>query len=270
MLAVSHRWSFTVAADRYPPPNPEFFTEYEKKYPPDVYGEEARPNARVWRVYRDRVTDLDDDLLDGWHKTLDVLLIFIGLFSAVATAFIIESSKRLQPDFGEITAKGVIALLSQANPSIITPVIPSLDTVELTTRAMWINGLWFASLTLALVDALLAILGKQWLVEYASKQRQPAASAQHWAWRHYAFRRGLDRWGIGVFISALSVILYAALYLFLFGLLVFLFELNAKICASSLALTILVAAFHVATTLAPLWWGDCPTTTPLLSHLSSL
>ncbi|KAH7087936.1 hypothetical protein BKA62DRAFT_598197, partial [Auriculariales sp. MPI-PUGE-AT-0066] len=134
--------------------------------------------ARVWRVYRDRVTDLDDDLLDGWHKTLDVLLIFIGLFSAVATAFIIESSKRLQPDFSEITAKGVIALLSQANPSIITPVIPSLDSVELTARAMWINGLWFASLTLALVDALLAILGKQWLVEYASKQRQPAASAQ--------------------------------------------------------------------------------------------
>ncbi|KAH7089301.1 hypothetical protein BKA62DRAFT_161835 [Auriculariales sp. MPI-PUGE-AT-0066] len=105
--------------ERYPAPNPEFFTEFEKKYPPDAHGEEASPNARVWRVYRDRVTELDDDLLEGWHKTLDVLLIFVGLFSAIATAFIIEAYKGLQPDYGEITARGVVALLAQSNTSLL-------------------------------------------------------------------------------------------------------------------------------------------------------
>ncbi|KAH7069390.1 hypothetical protein BKA62DRAFT_330985 [Auriculariales sp. MPI-PUGE-AT-0066] len=214
-------WEETVEK-RYPAPNPEYFTEFERKYPPDAHGEEASANARVWRVYRDRVTELDDDLLEGWHKTLDVLLIFVGLFSAIATAFIIEAYKGLQPDYSEITARGVVALLAQSNTSFTAPLpIPSFDHVEASARAVWINALWFASLTLALIDALLCILVKQWLVEYASKQRQPAASGQKWAWRHYAFRQGLDKWGIGVFISSLSVILYGALYLFLFGLLVF-------------------------------------------------
>ncbi|KAH7093860.1 hypothetical protein BKA62DRAFT_721933 [Auriculariales sp. MPI-PUGE-AT-0066] len=253
--------------DRYPLPNPEFFTSFEKKYPPDIFGEEAGLNARVWRVYRDRVTELDEDLLDGWHKTLDVLLIFIGLYSAVATAFIIESSRRLQPDYSEITAKAVIALLAQANASIVPPTLPSLTNANATTQALWINGLWFASLTIALVDALLTILAKQWLVDFASKQRQPAASARNWAWRHYAYRQGIDRWHIGLFISTLSVLLYLALYLFLFGLLVSLFDLDPRMCAAPVGLTGAFALFHIASMTAPLWWGDCPTTTPLLSYL---
>ncbi|KAH7097214.1 hypothetical protein BKA62DRAFT_456450 [Auriculariales sp. MPI-PUGE-AT-0066] len=261
------RWEETLEK-RYPAPNPELFTEFEKKYPPDAHGEEASPNARVWRVYRDRVTELDDDLLEGWHKTLDVLLIFVGLFSAIATAFIIEAYKGLQPDYGEITARGVVALLAQSNTAFTAPLpIPSFDHVDASARAIWINALWFASLTLALIDALLCILVKQWLVEYASKQRQPAASGQTWAWRHYAFRQGLDKWGVGVFISSLSVILYGALYLFLFGLLVFLFDLDRRMCAVSMGLTILIGGFHLVSVFLPLWFGDCPTTTPVLTHL---
>ncbi|KAH7097298.1 hypothetical protein BKA62DRAFT_643568, partial [Auriculariales sp. MPI-PUGE-AT-0066] len=260
-------WEETIER-RYPAPNPEYFTEFEKRYPPDAHGEEASSNARVWRVYRDRVTELDDDLLDGWHRTLDVLLIFVGLFSAIATAFIIEAYKGLQPDYGEITARGVVALLAQGNASFAAPLpIPSFDDVDASARVLWINALWFASLTLALVDALLCILVKQWLVEYASKQRQPTASGQTWAWRHYAFRQGLDKWGIGVFISSLSVILYLALYLFLFGLLVFLFDLDRRMCVVSMGLTIVIGSLHLVSVFLPLWFGDCPTTTPVLTHM---
>ncbi|KAH7097292.1 hypothetical protein BKA62DRAFT_585395, partial [Auriculariales sp. MPI-PUGE-AT-0066] len=260
-------------------------TEFEKKYPPDAHGEEASPNARVWRVYRDRVTELDDNLLERWHKTLDVILIFVSVlllsnltrstdtirsvcFLQSPTAFIIEAYKGLQPDYGEITARGVVALLAQGNASFAAPLaIPSFDDVEASARVLWINALWFASLTLALIDALLIILVKQWLVEYASKQRQPAASGQTWAWRHYAFRQGLDKWGIGVLISTLSVILYGALYLFLFGLLVFLFDLDRRLCVVSMGLTILIGGLHLVSVFLPLWFGDCPTTTPVLTHL---
>ncbi|KAH7069387.1 hypothetical protein BKA62DRAFT_666132, partial [Auriculariales sp. MPI-PUGE-AT-0066] len=252
--------------ERYPAPNPELFTEFEKKYPPDAHGEEASPNARVWRVYRDRVTELDDDLLEGWHKTLDVLLIFVC--APLSHSGSLRSYKGLQPDYSEITARGVVALLAQSNTSFTAPLpIPSFDHVEASARAVWINALWFASLTLALIDALLCILVKQWLVEYASKQRQPAASGQKWAWRHHAFRQGLDKWGIGVFISSLSVILYGALYLFLFGLLVFLFDLDRRLCVVSMGLTILIGSLHLVSVFLPLWFGDCPTTTPVLTHL---
>ncbi|KZV82927.1 hypothetical protein EXIGLDRAFT_626369, partial [Exidia glandulosa HHB12029] len=65
------------------------------------------PNARVWKVYRDEATAQDEAMLDGWNKTLDILLIFAGLFSAVATAFVIESYKFLQPDYEEYTSRAL-------------------------------------------------------------------------------------------------------------------------------------------------------------------
>jgi hypothetical protein len=63
----------------------------------------------VWQLYQDRVNELDADILEGWNKALDILLIFVhlllnfgtqvhcltlaqtGLFSAVVTAFVLDS-----------------------------------------------------------------------------------------------------------------------------------------------------------------------------------
>ncbi|KZV79385.1 hypothetical protein EXIGLDRAFT_757013 [Exidia glandulosa HHB12029] len=74
-------------------------------------------NARVWTVYRDEAAIRDEAMLDGWNKTLDILLIFAGLFSAVATAFIVESYKLLQPDYTEYAARALYVLASSANAS---------------------------------------------------------------------------------------------------------------------------------------------------------
>ena len=41
------------------------------------YGAAAASNARVWRVYRDRATGADNDLIEGWYDTLNTLLIFV-------------------------------------------------------------------------------------------------------------------------------------------------------------------------------------------------
>ena len=41
------------------------------------YGAAAAPNARVWRVYRDRATGADNDLIEGWYDTVNTLLIFV-------------------------------------------------------------------------------------------------------------------------------------------------------------------------------------------------
>ncbi|KAH7098149.1 hypothetical protein BKA62DRAFT_606788, partial [Auriculariales sp. MPI-PUGE-AT-0066] len=237
--------------------------EFEQRYPPDAYGAEAGPNARVWRVYRDRVTELDEDLIGGWHETLNVLLVFAGLFSGVATAFLIEASKRLQPDYGELTSKGVLAILARLDGTVL-PHPSSTVTATPDPGIRVINGLWFSSLTLALIVSLLAILVKQWLVEYRSKMRQPASDARRWAWRHFVFRQGLSTWGVGVFISSLAVVLHVALYLFLFGLLVFLFHLDPALCVVAASFTVAAGLFYIVATVAPLWYGDCPSTTPLL------
>jgi hypothetical protein len=41
------------------------------------FGQEAAPNARIWRICRDRRTEADDDQIEGWFDTLEMLLIFV-------------------------------------------------------------------------------------------------------------------------------------------------------------------------------------------------
>lgn len=65
-------------AKSYPPE--ELDTEFKRKYPPDAFGEEAADNARVWKVYYDEAIANDRSLLEGWNKTLDILLIFVRRF----------------------------------------------------------------------------------------------------------------------------------------------------------------------------------------------
>ena len=52
-------------------------TQFDRKYPPDLYGQEASDNARVWQVYCDESGEHDMAMLEGWNKTLDILLIFV-------------------------------------------------------------------------------------------------------------------------------------------------------------------------------------------------
>ena len=43
----------------------------------DVQGDEAGPDARVWRVYLDESAKLDEDMLQGYRESLDVHIIFV-------------------------------------------------------------------------------------------------------------------------------------------------------------------------------------------------
>ncbi|EJD39226.1 hypothetical protein AURDEDRAFT_29259, partial [Auricularia subglabra TFB-10046 SS5] len=124
-----------------------------------------------WRVYKDAVSTADKNMIDSWNKTLDVLLIFAGLFSAVSTAFLVESYKTLQPDYSQYVATFLYAAAIAYNNS--GRALPPLDailsperTLQDITTQRWINGLWFISLIVSLLVALLSILVKQWLDEY--------------------------------------------------------------------------------------------------------
>ncbi|TEB27341.1 hypothetical protein FA13DRAFT_949615 [Coprinellus micaceus] len=76
---------------------------------------------------------------------LDALLVYAGLFSAVLAAFLIEARKGLEED----TLDKILKELKQTDE----PFTP-------TTISKWVNGLWFASLSLSLASALFVILAK--------------------------------------------------------------------------------------------------------------
>ncbi|KAH7096499.1 hypothetical protein BKA62DRAFT_775110 [Auriculariales sp. MPI-PUGE-AT-0066] len=250
--------SARVLPHRYPPPDASKFSEYEKKYPPDKYGEELKSNARVFKVYRDVVVDQDNLLLHGWHETLNVILIFAGLFSAILTGF---SSKQLRPDNSEITAKAVLAILARFEgvngtnaASISTPFVPPPGAIA-------VNRAWFASLSLALTVSLVAILAKQWLLEYTSTMRSSTGDARGWAWRHVMLRDGLSKWGINALISWLAVFLHISLFLFFGGLAVFVRGLDAGVYVFMVILTTSTVVLYCASFIAPLIWPECPSGT---------
>ncbi|TFY52026.1 hypothetical protein EVG20_g10737 [Dentipellis fragilis] len=78
--------------------------DYEQKYPPDEVFKTLDSNARVWKVYLDEAKMVDDDMVEAWRDTIDVLLVFAGLFSAVVTTFVVQSSQALQPDYSQVSA----------------------------------------------------------------------------------------------------------------------------------------------------------------------
>jgi hypothetical protein len=71
------------------------------------HGQESSDTARVWDVYQKRAIENDNDLLEGSNETFNFLLVFVrehtwnvnaeltlkqaALFSAIQTAFLIES-----------------------------------------------------------------------------------------------------------------------------------------------------------------------------------
>ncbi|KAJ3822633.1 hypothetical protein F5880DRAFT_652903 [Lentinula raphanica] len=78
--------------------------DYRQKYPEDRQYYEHDPEARVWWVYLDEATAFDNDMIGELGDSLDILLVFAGLFSAVVTTFVAQSSQALSIDYASLSA----------------------------------------------------------------------------------------------------------------------------------------------------------------------
>ncbi|KAF9478479.1 hypothetical protein BDN70DRAFT_808714, partial [Pholiota conissans] len=87
---------------------------------------------------------------DAWKEEVQTLLIFAGLFSAVVTAFLIESYKFLLPDPND----AIIGLLTQIangpNTTFSQPNSNLAASFTQTPSSVRINVFWFISLILSL------------------------------------------------------------------------------------------------------------------------
>lgn len=194
-------------------------------------------------------------------------LLQAGLFSAVATAFIIESYKLLQPDNNDYIAAALYVIaLSSGNSSGAPPISPPTASPLSTVISRLLNGLWFTSLFLALAVALLSILVKQWLGEYTDRTMASAKNPHEWARRRAFFFAGLSTWRMAEFIALLPVMLHLSLFMFLAGIAVLLCTLDGVIGAVISGLSGSLLLFYVVTTVIPRVWVNCPTSTPLIRH----
>ena len=186
-----------------------------------------------------------------------------GLFSAVLTAFNIESYKLLQEDPAETSAALLAQISAQLGSGTASSVSPSYlgssSSFRPDTRSVRINILWFSSLVLSLVSASIGILTKQWLREYmsntASSHRENARIRQL---RH----EGFVRWNVPLTIALLPILLQIAMALFFAGLLDLLWSLHPAVAGVVTGLVTISLSFLILTTLLPTVFGDCPYKSP--------
>ncbi|KAL0063374.1 hypothetical protein AAF712_009769 [Marasmius tenuissimus] len=202
---------------------------------------------KSWEVIMKEVTSLDDGLVGGWKEDIDTLLVFAGLFSAVVTAFTIESYQWLQ-EAPEDTAVTLLRQISQQmNGSTVSQ--PGPDEFTVSSSVVTINILWFMSLIIALVDALFALLCKQWLREHRrhTHTRTPSDAL--------ALRRlrtqSLEKWHVPTILASLPILLEIALFLFLAGLLELLRTRHAVLFKIATSIVVFTALFYLGTTITP-------------------
>lgn len=154
----------------------------------------------------------------------------------------------------------------------------SLDEFQPTTGTLLVNLSWFISLSLSVMVALVASLVKQWCNSFLSDRTAPPCNQ---ARIRQARLNKLISWRTELIVAALPVIMHAALGelrtvgltpgaenylgLFLFGLIVFLRDLNHLIYTVVLFITAATGLFYIGTTILPLFIPFCPYETPLSS-----
>jgi hypothetical protein len=246
--------------------------DYEKKYEEDAYGQEWGPTARVWRAYMSEAELFDVELSGEWKDTVDVLLVFAGLFSAISATFLAISVISLQPDYAQITVSLLLeqiaiqrAIAAGQTADSVPPSALNLENFPLpSTGDRWVNGLWFTSLTFSLFTAFVAVILKQWIHQYRFfVSGTPQEQALH---RHFRYM-GLKKWGVPIIIGFLPILLHISLFLYLVGLVVFLVPLDQVIGTITLVLTGFSATFYLVTNILPVVFPECPYQTPISNYI---
>ncbi|KAH8822338.1 hypothetical protein DL96DRAFT_1748598 [Flagelloscypha sp. PMI_526] len=210
---------------------------YDSKYPEDPPGEEASDNARVWMIYNDEAEAYDEDMLSTFRDSIDALLVFAALFSAVVTSFLLQTSAAMQLDYAKITtyllAEQILLLRANGNATAInaipsSPISP--DTTNYSGLDIAINVLFLLSLTLSLSNALFCILVKQWLTSYSAKI--PGTPRIVALTRNLRFL-GVQKWKLPQFIGVLPLMLHASLWMFSGGLLIFVWNLDLALFSAT-------------------------------------
>ncbi|KAG9086717.1 hypothetical protein FS749_003431 [Ceratobasidium sp. UAMH 11750] len=238
----------------------------------DKPGEEMAHDATIWKLYLEEAVEHDQELVKGRQSSLDMLLLFAALFSAILTAFLIESKGLLQQDPADASA-ALLLLIAQSQHrmelGIQPPALnefPSSPTFTPLPSARWINGIWFTSLALSLSAALIAMLSKEWLTAYLSSRPRHAYSH---ALLRQSRMEGLERWWALHFISLLPSLLHLSLLLFSVGLVIYLWMLDKAIASVIAGVIGLTAIFYGSTAILGAIYDYCPYVTQISGYLQT-
>ncbi|KAI0363355.1 hypothetical protein BV20DRAFT_148506 [Pilatotrama ljubarskyi] len=219
-------------------------------------------------------------MIERWNSEIDTYLVYAGLFSAIVTAFNVQSYLLLQPappDPAVVALRQISLQLSSLSisPSFANSTYPPVHS---TTSALppgppvgasivWLNALWFSSLVLSLSSASIGIMIKQWTNEFKSGLPSEKISREARETRDTARLRqyrlnNLVKWRVGAIVLAIPVFLQLALAFFLAGLLVLAWTLHSTVAAITTLFVAVLAIFTLVTMLLPSFKSSCAYLSP--------
>ncbi|KAG8922325.1 hypothetical protein FRC02_011923, partial [Tulasnella sp. 418] len=220
--------------------------------------------TQFWTTYTKESGEFDKELLEKWNKSLDVLLIFAGLFSAVNTAFIIESYKSLQPDPSEITNILLRLLLIHRNDGETFSLDGLSFLSQKSSTAIPVNSMFFASLSCSLLAAFGAVTAKQWLTEYSNVGHMLPPHEQ--GRRRQQKYDGMTTWHFWLLMELMPILLQLSLFLFLIGIVHFLWPLSGQVTAVVVGIVLLGLMAYFITVVIAITVPSSPFQTPLSKH----
>ncbi|KAH9983039.1 hypothetical protein BJV74DRAFT_54068 [Russula compacta] len=224
----------------------------------------------LFSMYVDMTAEYDNKMAKSWKGDADGILVFTGLFSAAVAALASVSVQDLRPNSQDISAfytAHIYQLLANANGSYvpIPSTIPDPSApFSPPTYAIWVNSLWFLSLTMSLTCALLATLLQQWARRYV-RITQPRFSSHKRARIRAFFSEGVDKLHLPWAVEALPTLLHLSLFLFFAGLLIFLFNVHQTVFSAVTWWIGLCVAIYACITFMPIFRHDSPYYAPLSS-----
>ncbi|EEB95966.1 hypothetical protein MPER_04982 [Moniliophthora perniciosa FA553] len=221
-MAGSAGSSRIPAADIPLPPSNATFSDRGEDEPADKPGSVAD----AWEVLMKAVNKYDDEMVKNWKEDIDTLLVFAGLFSAVVTAFVIESYQWLNRNPADTT----VALLTQISKQLGNSSVPfdeslSTSTFQASALSVRVNTFWFLSLILSLTSGLFALLCKTMVERTPDEIYQRRSPGEALGLRNMR-ERSLEIWGVPSFLAVLPILLELALLLFFAGVIDLLWSLH--------------------------------------------
>ena len=184
-----------------------------------------------------------------------------GLFSAVASAFIIDVQSNLQPDAAGDTAALLRVLIYKMDNTTFGADTPTIPQWTGPPRAMvQVQAILYASLAASLLSAFLAMLGKQWLNRYISTDMRGTAIER--SQNRQQKLDGIVAWYFDHVMEALPLMLQAALLLLGCALSRYLWGINVIVASVIICVTSFGIIFYIFILVAGTASESCPYQTP--------
>jgi hypothetical protein len=158
-----------------------------------------------------------------------------------------------------------------ADPNVsVPPTLAKPPPFSPPTYAVWVNSLWFLSLVISLTCALLATSLQLWARRYVTITQPARCSPEKRARIRAFFAYGVEKFHLPWAVEALPTLLHLSLFLFLSGLLIFLFNINHTTFSVVGWWVGLLAGVYGCVALMPIFRHDSPYYAPLSSSFWTL